>query len=92
MEEELLLPRGPVTLQVGSRCSLCGAQPRPSERSALLHSPAGHSPVWDPRAEEGHGLVWLLRWPLPCTPGTAKPSRGGGAERHLQQEWVVVSP
>ena len=37
MEEELLLPRGPVTLQVGSRCSLCGAQPRPSECSALLH-------------------------------------------------------
>ncbi|XP_015722498.1 4-hydroxy-2-oxoglutarate aldolase, mitochondrial isoform X2 [Coturnix japonica] len=52
----------------------------------------GHSPVWDSRAEEGHGFVWPLWRPLPCTPGTAKPSPGGGAERHLQHQRVVVSP
>ncbi|XP_074401183.1 4-hydroxy-2-oxoglutarate aldolase, mitochondrial isoform X4 [Zonotrichia albicollis] len=36
----------------------------------------GHPPVWHPRAEEGHGVVWLLWRPLPCTPGPSEPCPG----------------
>ncbi|XP_063261574.1 4-hydroxy-2-oxoglutarate aldolase, mitochondrial isoform X2 [Prinia subflava] len=45
--------------------------------SFLLASYAvGHPPVWDPRTEEGHGVVWLLRRSLPCTPGPSEPCPG----------------
>lgn len=38
--------------------------------------PTGHPPVWDPGAEEGHGVVWLLWRSLPCTPGPSEPCPG----------------
>lgn len=56
---------------------------------ALL--PAGHPPLWDPGAEEGHGVVRVLRGALPCAPGPAEPSPGGGAEGHLQHQRLAVS-
>ncbi|XP_017924421.1 4-hydroxy-2-oxoglutarate aldolase, mitochondrial isoform X2 [Manacus vitellinus] len=36
----------------------------------------GHPPVRSSGAEEGHGVVWLLRWSLPCTPGPTEPCPG----------------
>lgn len=52
--------------------------PRPTGASKPPHALllAGHPPVWDPGAEEGHGVVRLLRGSLPRTPGPAEPPPG----------------
>ncbi|XP_047408650.1 4-hydroxy-2-oxoglutarate aldolase, mitochondrial isoform X2 [Sciurus carolinensis] len=44
----------------------------------------GDAALWNPRAEENHGLVWLLRRTLSCPLAGAEPCRGGGAAHGFQ--------
>ncbi|XP_072827817.1 4-hydroxy-2-oxoglutarate aldolase, mitochondrial isoform X4 [Vicugna pacos] len=50
----------------------------------------GDPALWDPGAEENHGLVWVLRRPLPRPLGGAEPQPGGGAALGFHQQWLAL--
>ena len=64
-----------------------GDSPVSSNRCCSLGDPA----LRDPRAEENHGLVWLLRRPLPLPLAGTEPRPGGGAAPGLRQQRVALS-
>ena len=64
-----------------------GDSPVSSNRRCSLGDPA----LRDPRTEENHGLVWLLRRPLPLPLAGAEPRPGGGAAPGLRQQRVALS-
>ena len=68
-------------------CVCEGDSPVSSNRCCSLGDPA----LRDPRAEENHGLVWLLRRPLPLPLAGAEPCPGGGAAPGLRQQRVALS-
>ncbi|XP_054975255.1 4-hydroxy-2-oxoglutarate aldolase, mitochondrial isoform X2 [Sorex araneus] len=51
----------------------------------------GDPALWDPGLEENHGLVWLLRRPLPGPPAGAERQPGGGPAHGLHQQRLAVS-
>ena len=61
--------------------------PVSSNRCCSLGDPA----LRDPRTEENHGLVRLLRRPLPLPLAGAEPRPGGGAAPGLRQQRVALS-
>ncbi|XP_023564633.1 4-hydroxy-2-oxoglutarate aldolase, mitochondrial isoform X1 [Octodon degus] len=50
----------------------------------------GDPALRNPRAEENHGLVWLLWRPLPRPTAGAEPCRRGGAACGFQQQWLAL--
>ncbi|XP_077887223.1 4-hydroxy-2-oxoglutarate aldolase, mitochondrial isoform X2 [Ictidomys tridecemlineatus] len=50
----------------------------------------GDPALWNPRAEENHGLVWLLWRTLSCPLAGAEPCGGGGSAPGFQQQWLAL--
>ncbi|XP_053438855.1 4-hydroxy-2-oxoglutarate aldolase, mitochondrial isoform X1 [Nycticebus coucang] len=50
----------------------------------------GDPALRDPRAEENHGLVWLLWRPLPCSSAGAEPRRRRGTACGFHQQWMAL--
>ncbi|XP_076981772.1 4-hydroxy-2-oxoglutarate aldolase, mitochondrial isoform X2 [Tamandua tetradactyla] len=64
----------------------CPEAAAPTHRAKLCGDPA----IWDPRAEEDHGLVWLLRRPLPASLAEAEPCRRGSTAHGFHQQWLAL--
>ncbi|XP_025129833.1 4-hydroxy-2-oxoglutarate aldolase, mitochondrial isoform X2 [Bubalus bubalis] len=62
-----------------------------SSSQTLRRCSLGDPALRDPRTEENHGLVRLLRRPLPLPLAGAEPRPGGGAAPGLRQQRVALS-
>ncbi|XP_059957174.1 4-hydroxy-2-oxoglutarate aldolase, mitochondrial isoform X4 [Mesoplodon densirostris] len=75
------------------RCPEAAAPPHRAKHCVSSNRPcsSGDPALRDPGAEENHGLVWLLRRPLPRPLAGAERRPGGGAAPGFHQQRLALS-